>query len=108
MSDYRCYRDMFLSKLCLRSDGVADYWKERFISGLSRLFVEKVKTNIKQNFNKIIHYQSLTVGELSNYVIEIGIQIYTDYKIQNNFKNEKKKSNRCEIGYFTNYMELLL
>ncbi|KAK2428017.1 hypothetical protein QL285_026560 [Trifolium repens] len=43
MSDYRWYKDMFLSKLCLRPDGAAIYWKERFISGLPRLFAEKVK-----------------------------------------------------------------
>lgn len=99
MSDYRWYRDMFLSKLCLRSDGAADYWKERFISGLPGLFAEKVKINIKQNFNGMIPYQSLTIGELSNYVIETGIQICTDYKLQNKIKNEKA-SNRREMGSF--------
>lgn len=82
---------MFLSKLCLRSDGAADYWKESFISGLPILFAEKVKTNIKQNFNGIIPYRSLTVGKLSNYVIETGIQICTDYKLQNKIKNEKNE-----------------
>lgn len=66
---------MFLSKLCLRADESADYWKERFISGLPRLFAEKVKKNIQQNFNGTILYQSLTIGELSNYIIETGIQI---------------------------------
>lgn len=97
MSDYRWYGDMFLSKLCLRSDGFADYWKERFISGLPRLFAEKVKTNIQQNFNGTIPYQSLTIGELSNYIIETGIQICTDYKLHNKIKNEKI-NNRREMG----------
>lgn len=81
MSDYRWYRDMFLSKLCLREDGAAVYWKERFISGLPKLFAEKVKTNIRQSFNGEIPYNELTIGELSNYIIETGIQICTDYKI---------------------------
>ncbi|XP_050898032.1 uncharacterized protein LOC127104936 [Lathyrus oleraceus] len=49
MSDYRWYRDMFLSKLCLRSDGAADYWKERFINGLPILFVEKSKNENMSN-----------------------------------------------------------
>ncbi|XP_050908253.1 uncharacterized protein LOC127121866 [Lathyrus oleraceus] len=99
MSDYRWYRDMFLSKLCLGSDGAADYWKERFISGLRRLFAEKVKINIKQNFNGTIAYQSLTIGKLYNYVIETGIQICTNCKLQNKIKNEKA-SNRREMGSF--------
>lgn len=66
MYDYRWYKIMFLSKLCLRIDGVLEYWKESFIRGLSRLFAEKNKVNIKQNFNGIIPYNSLVMGELSN------------------------------------------
>ncbi|CAK8569413.1 unnamed protein product [Lathyrus sativus] len=64
MSDYWWYRYIFLSNLCLRSDGSTNYWKERFISRLPRLFAEKVKSNIKQNFNGDIPYPALTMGEL--------------------------------------------
>jgi hypothetical protein len=99
MSDYRWYKDMFLSKLCLRPDGAAIYWKERFISGLPRLFAEKVKSNIRQNYNGEIPFNSLTMGEISNYIVETGLQICTDYKIQNKIKNEKV-NNKREMGSF--------
>jgi hypothetical protein len=99
MSDYRWYKDMFLSKLCLRPDGAAIYWKERFISGLPRLFAEKVKSNIRQNYNGEIPFNSLTMGEISNYIVETGLQICTDYKLQNKIKNEKA-NNRKEMGSF--------
>lgn len=98
MSDYRWYIDMFLSKLWLRSDEFADYRKERFISDLPRLFAEKVKKNIQQNFNGNIPYQFLTIGEF-NFIIEMGIQICIDYKLQNKIKNEKI-NNRREMGSF--------
>jgi hypothetical protein len=99
MSDYRWYKDMFLSKLCLRPDGAAIYWKERFISGLPRLFAEKVKSNIRQNYNGEIPFNSLTMGEISNYIVETGLQICTNYKLQNKIKNEKA-NNKREMGSF--------
>ena len=55
MYSYSWYKDMFLFKLCLRSDVVADYFKENCISGLPRLFTEKKayieneQTNGEQN-----------------------------------------------------------
>lgn len=57
MSNYRWYREMFLSKIFLRSDGVADNWNEIFISGLARLFAKKVKINIKQKLKETISYK---------------------------------------------------
>lgn len=105
MYDYRWHKDMLLSKLCLRSDGDANYWYEIFISDLPRLFAEKVKINIKQTFNGTILYQSLTIGKLSNYLIETNIQICTNYKI-------KLKMKRLVIGakwdHFASNMKLFL
>ncbi|CAJ2671410.1 unnamed protein product [Trifolium pratense] len=49
MSDYRWYKDMFLSKLCNRPDGGADYWKERFIAGLPRIICLPLFKRLKKN-----------------------------------------------------------
>nr|XP_012568173.1 uncharacterized protein LOC105851568 [Cicer arietinum] len=99
MSDYRWYKDMFMSKLYMRPDGNADYWKERFLAGLPKLFSEKVKMNIKPKFNGIIPYGTLTLGQISNYVVETGIGICTDFKIQNKIRSEAVQS-RKELGSF--------
>jgi hypothetical protein len=88
MSDYRWYKDMFLSKLCNRPDGGADYWKERFIAGLPRLLAEKVRMAIKAKSNGVIPYSILTFGQISSQIIETGIGICTDFKIQNKIKSE--------------------
>ncbi|CAJ2679503.1 unnamed protein product [Trifolium pratense] len=99
MSDYRWYKDMFLSKLCNRPDGGADYWKERFIAGLPRLLAEKVRMAIKAKSNGIIPYSILTFGQISSQIIETGIGICTDFKIQNKIKSEVTQSKR-ELGSF--------
>ncbi|RDX95105.1 hypothetical protein CR513_22421, partial [Mucuna pruriens] len=41
MSDYRWYKDTFPSKVTLREDGFANFWKEKFIEELPKLFSEK-------------------------------------------------------------------
>ena len=40
LSDYRWYKDVFLSNVLKRKDGLQQFWKERFIAGLPRLFGE--------------------------------------------------------------------
>ncbi|XP_070033110.1 uncharacterized protein [Nicotiana tomentosiformis] len=38
---FRWYKDMFIEKVMIREDCGSAFWKERFISGLPRLFAEK-------------------------------------------------------------------
>ena len=52
MSDYRWYKDTFLSKVTLREDGFAELWKEIFITGLPKLFAENSELTCN-NFTKI-------------------------------------------------------
>ena len=47
MSYYRWYKDTFLSKVTLREDEFAGFWKKRFIAGLPKLFAEKIRTNLQ-------------------------------------------------------------
>ena len=42
MSDYRWYKDTFLSKVTLREDGLARFWREQFRAELPKLFAGKV------------------------------------------------------------------
>ena len=38
LQDFRWYKDMFLTKVMLRSDYNQSFWKEKFISRLPKLF----------------------------------------------------------------------
>ena len=99
MSDYRWYKDPFLSKVTLREDGFVGFWKERFLVGLPKLFAEKVKLNLKQHYGKPIQYDSLTYGQIHNILIDTGIQVCTDFKLQNKLRKEGM-INKKELGTF--------
>ncbi|RDY08890.1 hypothetical protein CR513_06825, partial [Mucuna pruriens] len=99
MSDYRWYKDVFLSKVTLREGGYANFWKENFIAGLPKLFSKKVKMNLERHYGQPIGYESLTYGQLHNIVVEIGIQVCTNFKLQNKMIKESVSSKR-ELGTF--------
>ena len=99
MSDYRWYKDTFLSKVTLREDGFAGFWKERFLTGLPKLFAKKVKLNLEQHYGKPIQYDSITYCQIHNIVIDTGIQVCTDFKLQNKLRKEST-INKKELGTF--------
>ena len=70
LSDYRWYKDVFLTNVLKREDGLANFWKERFIAGLPKLFGERILSKLRQNFaTNDIPFNLLTFGnylELSN------------------------------------------
>ena len=41
LTDYRWYKDVFLTHVLKREDGIQDFWKERFIAELPKLFGER-------------------------------------------------------------------
>jgi len=40
LTDYRWYKDVFLTNVLKREHGLQQFWKERFIVGLPKLFGE--------------------------------------------------------------------
>nr|KYP33152.1 hypothetical protein KK1_046019 [Cajanus cajan] len=99
MSDYRWYRDIFMSKITLREDGFQGFWKERFLAGLPKLFSEKVKMKLESHFGKPIPFNTLTYGQIHSIIIDTGIQVCNDFKLQNKLKKEVV-TNKREIGIF--------
>ena len=98
MSNYRWYKDTFLSKVALREDGFAGFWKEKFIAGLSKLFAEKFRTNLQQ-FYENPNFEKLRYDQIHNIIIITGIQVCTDFKLQDKIHKEKL-TNRREVGTF--------
>ena len=77
---------MFLVKVMTRHDCGNHYWKEKFISGLPTLFVEKVRQIIRNIHNGGIPYESLTYGELITFVNNEGLALCTDLKLKSQMK----------------------
>ncbi|RDY14522.1 hypothetical protein CR513_00406, partial [Mucuna pruriens] len=56
------------------------------------------------HYGQPIGYESLTYGQLHNVIVEIGIQVCTDFKLQNKMRKENV-SNKRELGTFCHQYE---
>jgi len=50
--------------------------------------------NLERYYSKLIAYDSLTYGQIHNIVIERGIQMCVDFKLQNKFRKENMINKR--------------
>lgn len=98
---FRWYKDIFLSLLFQRNDSTLDFWKERFLVGLSFLFAKRVRTRLKNQFNGTIPYSSFTFGKLINEVISEGLPLCNDVHLKNQLKM-KRIIGKKELGQFCN------
>lgn len=74
----------------LRSDCNQSFWKEKFISGLPRLFSERIRIKIREQFNGQIPYDKLTYSEIISIVTAEGIKLCNDFKLKQQMNNEQK------------------
>jgi len=82
LTDNRWYKDVFLTNVLKREDGLQDIWKERFIAGLLKLFGERILNKLCQNFgtNDIL-FGLLTFGQLFGIVKTEGHSLCNEIKI---------------------------
>ena len=99
LTDFRQYKDVFLTKVFTRTDSDNTFWKERFIAGLPKLFAHRVRNRIRVEFNNSIPYPNITYGQLINYINLEGLSLCNDLKLKAKLKNEFNQS-RKELGDF--------
>jgi hypothetical protein len=98
LSDFRWYKDVFLSIVMLRDDSNQPFWKEKFINDLPHLFAHKIK-NVLVNENNVIEYDNLTYGNIISAIQKEGLKMCIDMKISNQANKDKKKA-KHEMGNF--------
>jgi len=87
------YKDVFLPNVFKRDDGLQDFWKERFIAGLPRLFGERFLNKLRQNFGtNDIPFGLLTFGQVFGIVKTEGLSLCYEIKIQSKYGNERAQS----------------
>ena len=69
----------------LREDANSYYWTTKFIDGLLNLFAEKVRQNLRGD-NATIDYKSYIYGQLTSAIIQEGLQLCNDLKLQKQIK----------------------
>ena len=92
LSDFRWYKDVFISKVLSRNDCQQSYWEEKFIVGLPYFFAQKVRLDIANN-DGTIDYPSLTYGDIISSINKTGL------RIKNRIEKEKRYAKK-ELGTF--------
>ena len=99
LTDFRWYKDVFLSRIFTRPDCNLAYWKEKFVAGLLTQFAEKVRNTLRNEFNGNIPWVELTYGQLINTINQEGLILCTDLRLKERIKNENR-INQKELGTF--------
>ncbi|XP_022933349.1 uncharacterized protein LOC111440658 [Cucurbita moschata] len=47
LGDFRWYKDMYFSKVLIRTDSSLEFWKENFVNGLPKHFSRRIKDGLK-------------------------------------------------------------
>ncbi|CAL2240220.1 unnamed protein product [Prunus armeniaca] len=70
LSDFRWYKDVFISRVMLRDDSNQPFWKEKFVTGLPNLFAHKIRTTLS-NEQGHIDWDSLTYGNIISTINQV-------------------------------------
>jgi hypothetical protein len=97
LTDFRWYKDVFLSRVLIRTDNRALYWKEKFIGGLPKYFAHKVREKLNNDGHN--DYTNLTYGEIINAIKHIGLNLCNDIRLTNQLKKDMKYAKQ-ELGSF--------
>ncbi|CAL9029902.1 unnamed protein product [Prunus brigantina] len=98
LSDFRWYKDVFISRVMLREDSNQAFWKEKFINGLPNLFAHKIRTVLSNELGHI-DYDNLTYGNIISTINQEGMKMCIDMKINKQIQSERKSA-KYELGNF--------
>ncbi|CAL8118500.1 unnamed protein product [Prunus armeniaca] len=98
LSDFRWYKDVFISRVMLRDDSNQPFWKEKFVNGLPNLFAHKISTTLS-NEQGHIDWDSLTYGNIISTINQVGMKMCIDFKIGKQIQSDRKSA-KYELGNF--------
>ncbi|KAI5324361.1 hypothetical protein L3X38_033434 [Prunus dulcis] len=98
LSDFRWYKDVFISRVMLRDDSNQSFWKEKFINGLPNLFAHKIRTTLSNEQGQI-DWDSLTYGNIISTINQVGMKMCIDFKINRQIQSDRKSA-KYELGNF--------
>ncbi|CAL9002903.1 unnamed protein product [Prunus brigantina] len=98
LSDFRWYKDVFISRVMLRDDSNQPFWKEKFVNGLPNLFAHKIRTTLS-NEQGHIDWNNLTYGNIISTINQVGMKMCIDFKIGRQIQSDRKSA-KYELGNF--------
>jgi hypothetical protein len=97
LSDFRWYKDVFLSKVLIRPYNAEAFWKEKFISGLPHYFAYKVREKLFKKGHT--DYVQTTYGEIICTIQKVELNLCNDLRMTHQLEKERKYA-KLELGNF--------
>ncbi|XLS44448.1 hypothetical protein HN51_001313 [Arachis hypogaea] len=95
LSDFRWYKETFLTRVYTREDSQQPFWKEKFLAGLPKSLGDKVRDKIHSlTPDGIIPYDALSYGKIISFIQKVALKICQDDKIQRVPSCHPRKSRR--------------
>lgn len=87
LTHFRWYKDVFLMKVMQRSSANSEHWKAKFVDVLPNLLAERVRKSLRDKHNKVsIPYNNLSYGFIISVIIQEGLSLCNDLKLQHQMK----------------------
>ncbi|XLT39488.1 hypothetical protein HN873_070780, partial [Arachis hypogaea] len=100
LSNFRLYKDTFLTRVYTIKDSQQPFWKDKFLPGLPKSLGDKVRDKIRSlTPDGIIPYDALSYGQIISFIQKVALKICQDDKIQRQLAREKKQ-NRIDLRTF--------
>ena len=103
MGNFRWYKDMFLLRIYIFKDCNAKYWKEMFIDGLPSFMAECVYNSLNKAYPEQIPWKDLTYAQLTAKIIECGLNICNEIKIQTEVQKHSNLHKREMKTFYPQY-----
>ncbi|XP_074278701.1 uncharacterized protein LOC141602297 [Silene latifolia] len=98
LTDFRWYKDTFLSRVMLLPECNSSHWKAKFIDGLPHLFAERIR-KILRGDNPSINYERYNYGHLIKACTAEGINLCNEIKLNQQLKHQNIIE-RNQLGEF--------
>ncbi|XP_019256243.1 PREDICTED: uncharacterized protein LOC109234629 [Nicotiana attenuata] len=100
LSDFRWYKDSFLTRIYEKPDGNLPYWKEKFLDGLPKSLRDLVKEELQnQHSGDIIPYEQIAYGQLTSLIQHVPLKICRHDKILRHLAKYRTQTHR-DLGSF--------
>jgi len=96
LTDFRWYKDMFLTYVLKRPDSTAPFWKKKFITGLPNLFSQRIMSNLQKEMGvEQIDFNFMTYDQLFAFIKKEALAACQELKFQAKYGNKRQ-----EMGSF--------
>ncbi|XP_070003159.1 uncharacterized protein [Nicotiana sylvestris] len=98
LSEFRWYKDTFMSRVMELPKNKYEHWKAKFIDDLPSLFAERVRKVLRGSYGEI-QYGNYTYGKLIGVCTQEGLNLCNELKLSRQLKIDKLKE-KSQLGDF--------